>query len=72
MHAFKLNLRQGCKEAFRGNQPVEGWLDVPEEVEGQLLGFILAVHLVVFGVLGCSERVCEADLQREVCTQSQK
>ena len=33
-------------------RPVEGGFDVPEEVEGQLLGFILAVDFTVLLVLG--------------------
>lgn len=45
-----------------GWAPVEGGLDVPEEVEGQLLGFILAGHLTVLLVLGRSQRVSKSHL----------
>ena len=47
-----------------GRTPVEGGLDVPEEVEGQLLGFILAGHLAVLLVFGSTQCVSKSHLQR--------
>jgi len=48
---------------YKERTPVEGGLDVPEEVEGQLLGFILAGHLAVLLVLGSTQRVSKGHLQ---------
>lgn len=45
--------------------PVEGGLDVPEEVECQLLGLVLAGDLAVLLVLGCPQRVSKGHLQTE-------
>ena len=47
----------------RGRPPVEGGLDVPEEVESQLLGLVLAVHLAVLLMLSSTQRVCKGHLQ---------
>ena len=44
--------------------PVKVGLDVPEEVEGQLLGFSFAADLPLV-VLCCPERVSKGDLQQE-------
>jgi hypothetical protein len=48
---------------YKERTPVEGGLDVPEEVEGQLLGFILAGHLAVLLVLGSTQHVSKGHLQ---------